>query len=240
MLQLHRDLYQFTGTPGGRWKISDNLVTEELPDGTTALRFRPVAAFGTPSAMDELHDRFAAARDRDLYHRLLLAGAYILDFLVVHPFSDGNGRMSRLLTLLLLDQAGYEVGRFVSLERIVDEQRGGYYSALARSTDGWHEGTHTLEPWLSYFLGVVGVAYRRFEERAEAVRSGRGAKRGAIEGFVRSNISDEFSVADVRRAAPHVSDVYIKQVLRDLKSSGVIEPLGAGRGARWRRIRSEF
>jgi Fic family protein len=240
VLQFHRDLYEFTGIPGGRWKSSDNLVTEELSDGTTILRFQPVAASATSAAMNELHARLREAWDSDLFHRLLLAGGYVLDFLVIHPFSDGNGRMSRLLSLLLLYQAGYEVGRFISLEKIIDEQKDTYYGALAASTQGWHDGAHTLEPWLSYFLGVIAAAYRQFEERVGTLTSGRGSKRNTIESFIRSHISDEFSIADVRRAAPHVSDVYIKQILRELKEAGVIERLGAGRAARWRRLRVEF
>lgn len=117
VLQLHRDLYQFTGAPGGRWKRRDNSVTEALPDGTVLVRFEPVSAFETPAAMTELHDSLERARERAEHHAILLVAAYTLDFLVIHPFTDGNGRMARLLSLPLLYQAGYEVGRYVSLER---------------------------------------------------------------------------------------------------------------------------
>ena len=235
--QLHRDLYQYAARPGGDWKTTDNLVTETRDDGSVAVRFTPVSAFETPAAMAELHERLGPAWQEDRYHRLLLTGAYALDFLVIHPFSDGNGRMSRLLSLLLLYKGGYEVGRFVSVEKLIEQSKETYYEALAASTDGWHEGGHDLEPWLSYFLGVITAAYREFEPRAEAVTAGRGSKAELVRAFVRSSLSDDFTFADVKRAAPGVSDEYIRQVLRELRDAGTIEGTGAGRGAGWRRLR---
>ena len=235
--QLHRDLYQFTGHPGGAWKAVDNLVTEAGPGGSVAVRFTPVSVFATPAAMEGLHEGFAVAWEADRYHRLLLAGVYILDFLVIHPFTDGNGRMSRLLSLLLLYQGGYEVGRYVSLEKLVEDSKETFYEALGVSTVGWHDGTHDLWPWLSYFLGVVAAAYRLFEPRADAVTAGRGSKAELVNAFVRGNVSDQFTFAEVRRAAPGVSDEYIRQVLRDLRDAGEIAVRGAGRGATWHRLR---
>ena len=234
--QLHRDLYQYAAQPGGDWKGSDNLVTEERSDGTVAVRFTPVSALATPAAMDELHQRFGEAWAVNHHHRLLLAAAYTLDFLVIHPFTDGNGRMSRLLSLLLLYKAGYEVGRFVSLEKLIEQSKETYYDALGHSTAGWHEGSHDLQPWLSYSLGILTAAYRELEPRAEAVTAGRGSKAELVKTFVRSNVSDSFTFADVKRAAPGVSDEYIRQVLRELRDDGVLEVRGAGRGAAWYRV----
>jgi Fic family protein len=239
VLQLHRDLYQFAPQPGGRWKDADNLVTEERADGTVAVRFTPVSALETPAAMDELHRHLDDAWRADQHHRLLLTGAYALDFLVIHPFTDGNGRMSRLLTLLLLYKAGYEVGRFISIEKLIEQSKETYYEALAASTERWHETEHDLRPWLSYFLGVVTAAYREFEPRAEAVTAGRGSKAELVKSFVRSNLSEAFTFAEVKRASPGVSDEYIRQVLRELRDAGVIEGTGAGRGAGWRRLRRD-
>jgi Fic family protein len=235
--QLHRDLYQYAAQPAGNWKGSDILVTEGRPDGTVAVRFTPVSAFATPGAMDELHERFTDAWQADHHHRLLLAAAYTLDFLVVHPFTDGNGRMSRLLSLLLLYNGGYEVGRFVSLERLIQQSKETYYDSLGRSTVGWHDGSHDVQPWLSYFLGILTAAYRAFEPRAQAVSAGRGSKAELVKAFVRSNVSDTFTFAEVKRGAPGVSDEYIRQVLRELRDAGVVEVTGAGRGAAWRRVR---
>jgi Fic family protein len=239
--QLHRDLYQFTANRNaGRWKKTDNRVTEERPDGIVVDRFRPVSALETSYAMDELHKRLDDALEAGTYHRLLLVGAYILDFLVIHPFGDGNGRMSRLLTLLLLYQAGYEVGRFVSLEKLIEDSKETYYEALHASTVGWHEDEHTLEPWLSYFLGILVAAYAEFEVRVGAVAGSRGAKAAAIKNFIRSRASEKVTVEEIRRAVPSASDVYIREVLRKLRDEGVLRQDGRGPNAGWRRLHTAF
>lgn len=130
--------------------------------------------------------------------------------------------MSRLLTLLLLYKAGYEVGRFISIEKLIDQSKETYHEALAASTERWHEPEHNLRPWLFYFLGVVTAAYREFEPRAEAVTAGRGSKAELVKSFVRANLSDAFTFAEVKRASPGVSDEYIRQVLRELRDAGVL------------------
>jgi Fic family protein len=163
--QLHRDLYQFFPSDGGRWKPFDNNITETRPDGSTVIRFETVSAFLTPSAMMQLHERFNFIKQADEVEPLLLIPTYILDFLCIHPFRDGNGRMARLLTLLLLYQEGYEVGRYISLEKIIERSKESYYDTLYQSSLGWHEGQHTLLPWWEYFLGVILSAYRDFEQR---------------------------------------------------------------------------
>ena len=233
--QLHRDLYQYTTVPAGRWKTTENAIEEELPDGTKQVRFRTVAAADTPAAMDELHAAFLRARDAGEHHPLLLIGCYVFDFLAVHPFRDGNGRMARLLTLLLLYQSGYSVGHYVSLERLVNDTREGYYSSLQAAGIGWHSDRNTIWPWLEYFLGILFAAYREFEDRVGLLTDGRGAKTASIERFVRDRLSDEFTIADVREAALGASDSLIGKVLARLRDEGVIEPMGTGRSARWRR-----
>lgn len=237
--QLHRDLYQFTGVAAGRWKTVENSIEEIRPDGTSFVRFRTVPAAETPAAMAELHERFDRAMRSGEYHPLLLVGCYVFDFLAIHPFRDGNGRLGRLLTLLLLYQAGYEVGRFVSLERLVQESSTTYYEALYQAGIGWHTDEHDITPWLGYFLGIVTAAYKEFESRVGVV-AGRGSKREAIRQFVRQSITDEFTVADVRRAAPAASQSYISKTLASMRNEGLIEPVGAGKNARWRRLRSDF
>lgn len=237
--QLHRDLYQFTGVPAGRWKRVENSIEEVRPNGTSFVRFRTVPANETPAAMDDLHERFERASRSGDYHPLLLAGCYVFDFLAIHPFRDGNGRLGRLLTLLLLYQAGYDVGRFVSLERLVQGSSETYYEALGAAGIGWHTDEHDIWPWLEYFLGIVAAAYREFESRVGVV-AGRGSKREAIRQFIRQSIADEFTVADVRRAAPAASQSYISKTLASMRDEGLIEPVGAGKSARWRRVRSDF
>jgi len=235
--QLHRDLYQYTTVPAGRWKTTDNAIEEELPDGTRRVRFETVPAAETPAAMDELHRRLLDAREAGEHHPLLLIGAYVFDFLAIHPFRDGNGRMARLLTLLLLYQSGYGVGRYVSLERLVNEAKEGYYDSLRAAGVGWHEGQHTIWPWLEYLLGILIAAYREFEDRVGLLGDSRGAKTAAIERFVGERISDEFTIADVRDTSFGASDSLIGKVLARLRDEGLIEPLGTGRSAKWRRLR---
>ncbi|MEV4421561.1 Fic family protein [Patulibacter sp. NPDC049589] len=240
VLQLHGYLSRFTGdSTSGRWKGLDNVVEEQHPDGTVVERFRPVSAQETPAAMDGLHAGFARAKGEDRHSHLLLTAAYILDFLVIHPFRDGNGRMARLLGLWLLYNGGCEVGRYISLEKLIEESKETYYEALAKSTVGWHEATHDLRPWTEYFLGIVLAAYAEFENRTTVV-NGRGSKRALIVSFIRSSLSDEFAVSQVRDAAPGVSAAYISKVLGELKDAGAIAPLGRGRGARWRRLRRDI
>jgi Fic family protein len=236
VMQLHGNMHRYVGTrDAGKWKTLDNTVEEELPDGAKAVWFVPVAALLTPQAMDDLHAAFGRALSDGTYSPLLLAAAYVLDFTVVHPFRDGNGRMSRLITLWLLYIAGHDVGRYISLEKLIDDSKETYYEALRSSTRGWHEGTHDLAPWTSYFFGVLLAAYREFESRT-GVLAGRGSKRKLIETFIDSLMVDEFTIADVREAAPGISDGYINRVLGDLQNQGRIESLGTGRSARWRRL----
>jgi len=141
---------------------------------------------------------------------LLALSAYVFDFLCIHPFLDGNGRMSRLLTLLLLYKAGYGVGRFISLEKIVEQTREGYYDALLQSSQGWHEGKHSLVPWWEYLLGVVVQAVER--------------------------LASPFRVRDVERMSPGVSRITINRVLQRLREEGKIRSLGKGRDAAWERV----
>jgi Fic family protein len=238
--QLHGYLYRFTGDhTAGHWKRLDHKVEEHHPDGTIIERFTPVAAHETPAAMAALHEGFKRELAAGTYPPLLLASAYVLDFLVIHPFRDGNGRMARLITLWLLYIAEHEVGRFISLEKLIEDTKESYYEALARSTRGWHEAEHDLQPWTEYLLGIIIAAYREFENRTRAL-GGRGSKKALIETFIRSSLADQFSVSQVRAAAPGVSDAYINQVLQAMKKKAIIEPLSRGRNARWKRLRTDF
>jgi Fic family protein len=233
VLQLHRDLYRFATKEGGRFKPVDNQITETRPDGAQVVRFRPVPAADTPRAMDELHLRFRLRHEEGVIEPLLLIASYVLDFLCIHPFLDGNGRMARLLTLLLLYKEGYGVGRYISLERIVESQRDGYYDTLFESSQGWHQGRHTLLPWWEYFLGVVLLtAYRELEGRTGRITSGHGAKSDLVERTV-EHLPYRFRLADVLRACPGVSRPTINRVLQRLRQEGRIELVKSGRAAAW-------
>ncbi len=237
--QFHGWLYSFTTLRAGEYKLAENEVTETHPDGTEIIRFRTVRQADTPRAMEELHERFDRAWAAGEYHPLLLLAAYVFDFLMIHPFQDGNGRMSRLITSLLLYHSGFEVGRYVSWEKLVEESRETYYESLQRATTGWHDGEHDLESWLSYFLGVLVAAYAELERRV-GVAPVRGSKSAAVRHFVRTHHADLFKIADVRQVVPHAGDQHIGNVLRALKADGVLERVGTGRGARWRILRRDF
>ena len=163
---------------------------------------------------------------------LVLVPLAVLDFLCIHPFRDGNGRVSRLLTLLLLYHFGYDVGRYISLERVVEQSRETYYEALARSSQGWHEGRHDVRPWLEYFWGVLLRAYREFEERVDTLSIGKGSKTQLVRDAVGRRVGP-FSISDIEADSPGVSRDMVRVVLRQLRDEGAITPQGRGRGARW-------
>lgn len=166
---------------------------------------------------------------------LLLVASYALDFLCIHPFLDGNGRMARLLTLLLLYREGYEVGRFISLERTVERQREGYYDALFQSSQGWHDGRHDPLPWWEYFLGVMLLdAYRELESRVGQITRARGARSELVERTI-ERLPRRFRIADVLRACPGVSRPTVQRVMRRMRDEGRIELVSRGRAAAWHR-----
>lgn len=239
LLQFHGWLYSFTAKPSGHYKKGENEVTETHPDGVKVVRFKPVTAAETPAGMEELFELFDRAWSENRHHPLLLLAAWVFDFLMIHPFQDGNGRMSRLSTSLLLYHADYEVGRYVSWEKLVNDSRETYYDALAASTTGWHEGGHDLKPWLEYFLGILIAAYRELEERVNSMPA-HGGKRQAVFQFVRTNLSDTFTIEDLRQAVPSVSDAHAGRLLRELRDAGAIKLEGVGRKAHWRRLRTDF
>lgn len=234
VLQLHRDLMKYAGVHGGVWKATQNEITETLPGGKTRIRFIPVAPHLTEEAMRTLHGRYADVGRAGELDPLLLIPFYVLDFLCIHPFLDGNGRMARLLSLLLLYHHGYEVGRYVSLERIIEQTKQSYYDTLYQSSQGWHEGKHDVLPWTEYFLSTVLAAYGEFEGRFGKVSKGRGSKTDMIRNAVNGFIAD-FTITEVERACPKVSRDMIRHVLGQLREDGLIMPVGKGRGAKWRK-----
>ena len=236
ILHLHRLLFSFADAGGGHFKSDDNLVVDRHPDGTQTVRFKPVSAAETPFFVEELVVRTVDALDRGVHHPLMVTAAFVLDFLCIHPFGDGNGRIARLLTTHLLHRTDYGVGRYVSLEQFVFDTKDAYYSALGLSTQGWFDdGHHDVWPWARYLLGRVDDAYTRFEQRVAAGRSG-GTKQDRVRDFVLLHAATTFTIADIRRAVPGVSDNTIRLVLTDLKSQGHIGSDGTGRGATWRRV----
>lgn len=237
ILDWHRRLYRYTPEKGGQWKDKDNAILEMKPGGKAAIRFKPVSALATPKSMEKLLEQYQRALDEGKVDGLLLVASFILDFECIHPFMDGNGRMGRLLTLLLLYQQGYEVGRYISLERIVEQSKETYYDALLKSSKNWHEAGHDLKPWWEYFLGMMTAAYDEFEARMGTITKAKGAKREMVENVI-LRLPNRFQFGDLQKACPGVSYPTLKRALADLKAKGRVRCLGKGRDALWERMKS--
>lgn len=233
ILELHALSRGHVGD-AGRFKERDGDIIERYRDGKERVRFKTVRASETPAAVDELIELWHMCFEERWVHPLVGLAAFNLDFLCIHPFRDGNGRVSRLLFLLQCYHLGFEVGRFVSLERLIEQNKDGYYEALERSSLGWHDGRN--DPWLyvNYLLYKLKMAYKEFEERVGASASPRGAKTELIKKAVSAN-AGEFTLADIERACPGVSRDMIRRVLRSMRESGLVECLGRGPGATWRK-----
>jgi Fic family protein len=229
---FHRAIYAQTPVAGGQYKQRDNTIEERLPDGRWITRFAPVSARETPSYMNEMVIRFNRLENENRISPLLLIPTLILDFLCIHPFTDGNGRVSRLLTVLLLNRSGYEVGRYISIERLIEQSKETYYEALQRSSESWHQSLHRLKPWWEYSLGILIGAYRELEARVGAVAKARGAKTAFVEQAVEV-LPATFSISDVERACPAVSRDMIRVVLNRLREEGKLICKGTGRKAVW-------
>lgn len=226
-LQLHRDLYKFLGnTEGGIFKNSDNIIRETDTDGNERVRFRPVPAWETAASVDELCKAFLEAKNE--VDPLLLNGMFILDFLCIHPFNDGNGRMSRLLTLLLLYQSDFIVGKYISIEKIIEESKETYYEALQDSSMNWHENENDYKPFVNYMLGVLINAYKEFEARVKLLTDPRLSKAGRIREIIKNRIGT-ITKSELLEMNPDISDTTVQRTLADLLKSGEIEKIGGGR-----------
>jgi Fic family protein len=218
----------------GRFKDKECDIIEKYPDGRERIRFKTVRAGETPAAIDELVELWHRCLGERWVHPMVAIAAFDLDFLCIHPFRDGNGRVSRLLLLLQCYHLGFEVGHYVSIERLIEENKDGYYEALERSSVGWHEGRNDPWPYVNYLLYILKTAYGEFEERVGATASPRGAKTELIKAAVASN-TGAFTLSDIERACPGVSRDMIRRVLRSMREGGLIECLGKGPGATWRK-----
>jgi Fic family protein len=237
ILDFHRRVYARTQEKGGHWKQKDNAILEARPDGRQVVRFRPVSHVVAPEFVEKLCKLYHHVADDRQVEPLLLIPSFVLDFECIHPFQDGNGRMGRLLSLLLLYQHGYEVGRYISLERLVEESKESYYDTLQKSSRDWHEARHDLRPWWDYFLGTLIAAYKEFEDRVGTITSARGAKREMVEQVVR-RLPARFRFGELQHACPGISDPTLKRALLDLKRKKLIRCLGKGRDAQWERTGS--
>ena len=229
ILQFHRDLYKFSNkTIGGSFKSSDNVIKESFSDGTERIRFEPIPAWETSVAMDTLCNVFQEAlRDTDL-DPLLLIPIFVLDFLCIHPFDDGNGRMSRLLTLLLLYRSGYVVGKYISIERLIADSKETYYEVLQQSSKGWHERENDYIPFVRYMLGIVIAAYREFASRVDILITRGLSKPERVREIIRST-TGKITKAQVMKECPDISQKTVERALKELLDSNEIIKIGGGR-----------
>lgn len=226
ILQLHRDLYSYAGS-GGEYKNADNVIAETDAEGHQKARFIPVPAFQTAEAMDELCRQFLEAWNTDKIDRLLLIPMFILDFLCIHPFNDGNGRMSRLLSLLLYYKAGYIVGKYVSMEMLIEKTKETYYEALQASSTGWHENENSYEPFAKYYLGIMLKAYNEFENRVEHLKNRTLSKPERIKTMIDQKVG-KITKKEIMEAHPDISKTTVERTLADLVKSEYIAKIGSG------------
>lgn len=226
-LQLHRDLYKFVGNvDGGVFKTGDNIIQEEDDKGNKKIRFRPVPAWETAESIDALCEAYRDAKgDVD---PLILNAMFILDFLCIHPFNDGNGRMSRLLTLLLLYQSDYIVGKYISIEKIIEESKETYYEVLQDSSLNWHENENDYKPFVNYMLGVIVNAYKEFGSRVELVTNPNLSKSDRIREIIKNHIGT-ITKSELLEMNPDISDTTVQRTLAELLKNNEIKKIGGGR-----------
>jgi Fic family protein len=233
VLQLHR-MIRGEIWDAGAYKEKDGDIIETFSDGRSRVRFKTVSAKDTPGCMKELVGLYDdGVKDRKIPPLVLLA-AFNLDFLCIHPFRDGNGRVSRLLLLLQCYHLGFKVGRYISLERLIEQNKERYYETLEQSSRSWHAGKHDPWPYINYILFILKAAYKEFEQRLGLVQSPRGEKTSLILHAIDS-AGGPFSVAELQDKCPNVSVDMIRRVLKKLRAKKQVECLGRGQSARWQK-----
>lgn len=228
ILQLHRDLYKFSGMSiGGSYKTADNVIEETDAEGNRRVRFCPVPAWETAAAVDAACKAYEEAVQSGA-DALLLIPIFVLDFLCVHPFNDGNGRMARLLTLLLLYRSGYIVGKYVSLEKVVEQSKETYYETLQQSSFGWHENDNDYAPFVRYLLGTIVSAYREFSSRVQHLTTGSLSKPDRIREVIKNTLG-KITKAEIMAKCPDISQITVQRTLIELQKSNKIIKLSGGR-----------
>ena len=229
ILQLHRDLYKFEGMDiGGRYKTSDNIIEEQDAEGNKSVRFRPMPAWETPEAIEKICQSYDEALNSENIDALIIIPMFVLDFLCVHPFNDGNGRISRLLTLLLLYRSGYIVGKYISIEKLIEQTKEIYYEILQLSSAGWHENKNDYEPFVKYMLGVIVAAYRDFSSRVSLLTTQGMSKPDRVKEIIRATLGP-ITKTEILAKCPDISQVTVQRALADLVDKGDIVKLGGGR-----------
>jgi len=233
ILQLHRDLYKFSGLPlGGVYKTTNNVIQVTDASGNQFIRFRPVEAWETAEAMHSMCAAFEQAAGAGQVDVLLAIPMFILDLLCIHPFSDGNGRISRLLTLLLLYRAGFYVGKYISIEKLIEQSKETYYEALHDSSQHWHEAANDYSPFVKYSLGVVLAAYRDFASRVQVLTNHALSKPERVREMIKHKLGS-VTKREILEQCPDISQVTVQRALSGLLKNGDILKISGGRYARY-------
>lgn len=236
ILRLHEIMMSLAGyESGGKYKADDNVILEVDAQGNRRVRFRPTSAEDTPDAMEQLELAYLAARDDANINQLLLIPCVILDFLCIHPFQDGNGRMSRLLSLLLLYKNGYDAGKYVSFEEQINNYKSTYYEALRQSSIGWDVNENSYFPFIENFLSMLYMCYKELDKRFAVVHGKRITKKARVEATVLNSLTP-ISKAEICKILPDVSPTTVEAVLGAMVKSGRIKRVGVSKGVRYIRF----
>ena len=233
ILRLHSIMMSAAGYEyGGRYKTDDNVILETAADGTRRVRFRPTPARETAAAMEQLELAYLDARSNANINQLLLIPCVILDFLCIHPFRGGNGRMSRLLSLLLLYKNGYDAGKYVSFEEQINNYKAFYYEALRESSEGWHTNENSYMPFIENFLSALYMCYKELDKRFAVVNGKKVTKKARIEATILNSLTP-VSKADICKILPDVSPTTVEAILGAMVKSGTIRKIGSARNIRY-------
>ena len=240
ILQMHRDLLQYTSyTYGGQFKTTPNEIDMVLENGEKVVLFKPLEPYETPEAINLICENYQKAIAMEKVDELILISCFILDFLCVHPFSDGNGRMSRLLTLLLLCRSGYYVGQYISIEKAIADTKEAYYDALQRADQGWYEGNNDPKPFIKYMLAIILSCYVEFEERVNIVHDSgsKSTSYDIVKAYAVERIG-KFTKQEVLNGCPRLGSSSVESALKKLVDDGTLIRLGSGRNTMYVRADS--
>lgn len=232
ILRLHEMMLAYITADGGKYKTNDNVILEIDGSGNRRVRFTPVPADETAASMEQLILAYMEARDNYNINQLLLIPCFILDFLCIHPFTDGNGRMSRLLSLLLLYKNGFDAGRYISFEEQINKRKAAYYEALHQSSTGWHDGTNTYFPFIENFITTLLFCYKELDKRFAVVNAKKVTKKQRVEGTVLNSLLP-ISKADICYVLPDVSPTTVEAVLGSMVKDGQVKKVGAGKATKY-------
>jgi len=235
ILNLHSVLLSFTEIGGGQYKTSDNVILEIDSDGNRKIRFTPTKAVETQSAMQQLVYAFIDANNDSGINKLLLIPCFILDFLCIHPFSDGNGRMSRLLSLLLLYKAGFDAGKYISFEEQINKNKNSYYEALRKSSENWENNANDYLPFIENFIFTLLICYKELDKRFAIIHSKKVSKRERVEQTILNSLLP-LGKREINYILPDISATTIEIVVSQMLKQGKVKKIGTFKDAKYIKI----